>query len=353
MARALEPSTPRATAGRSVRDDPAHRRHVGAVRPALLLLVGAVALVLLIACANVANLLLARAVRGSGRSRCARRSAPGRWRLARQVLAEAVALAAAGGVLGLLLAAWAVDLLLASAPAGIPRLQEISIDGGVLAFTLVVSPAVGLAFGLVPALSSRATIRPTRSAGRVGAPAGAGGGPLPRRAGGRPDLSRAGAPGGRGAPDRQRAPARRGRSRVSARRAPPPSSSASPVAKYPDADGARGLRPAGARPPGDVPGVQHAGAVFFLPLGSGRRQRRRLVRGLPPPPRPARSCTRATAWSRATISPHWASRCVGAAPGPDRRHRRAPGRRGERGVRATVLRRERPARAARHVRQPR
>ena len=76
----------------------------------------------------------------------------GRWRLARQVLAEAVALTAAGSLVGLLVAGWAVDLLIAMAPAGIPRVQEIGIDGTVLAFTIAISAIVGIAFGVIPAL---------------------------------------------------------------------------------------------------------------------------------------------------------------------------------------------------------
>ena len=107
---------------------------------------------LLIACANVANLFL---VRASTRQReIALRAALGasRWRLTQQALAEAVLLAAAGGALGLLVASWSVDALLALSPRGMPRLAEITIDERVLVFTLVVSVVIGLAFGLVPAM---------------------------------------------------------------------------------------------------------------------------------------------------------------------------------------------------------
>jgi putative ABC transport system permease protein len=152
IARALESEYPATNTGRSIVAVPLAADTVGPVRPALVLLTGAVALVLLIACANVANLFLARAV---GRQReIAVRAAlgAGRWRLARQVLAEAAALTAAGTLLGLLLATWAVDLLVAMAPAGIPRLQEIGIDASVLTFTVVVSGIVGIGFGLLPAL---------------------------------------------------------------------------------------------------------------------------------------------------------------------------------------------------------
>jgi putative ABC transport system permease protein len=151
VARALETEYPESNTGRSVVTVPLADDSTGAVRPALMLLTGAVALVLLIACANVANLFLARAV--SRQRELAVRAAlgAGRWRLARQVLAEAVALTTAGCLLGLLLAGWAVDLLIALAPAGIPRVQEIGMDGTVLVYTIVISTVVGIGFGVVPA----------------------------------------------------------------------------------------------------------------------------------------------------------------------------------------------------------
>jgi putative ABC transport system permease protein len=153
IARALETEYPVSNAGRTVTTIPLTDDTVGTVRPALFLLTGAVALVLLIVCANVANLFLARAA--SRQRELAVRSALGasRWRLTRQVLVEAVVLSLVGGVLGLLLASWAIDLLLALQPRGIPRLREINIDGTVLTFTLLVSIAVGIAFGWLPALS--------------------------------------------------------------------------------------------------------------------------------------------------------------------------------------------------------
>jgi putative ABC transport system permease protein len=153
VARALEREFPASNVGRGVKVIPLAEDSVGAVRHALLLLTGAVALVLLIACANVANLFLARAATRQRELAVRAALGAGRWRLTRQVLVEAVMLSVAGGLLGLLLASWAIDLLLALQPSGIPRLREVGIDGPVLAFTLVVSVAVGIAFGLFPALS--------------------------------------------------------------------------------------------------------------------------------------------------------------------------------------------------------
>ncbi len=153
LARDLEREFPESNSGRSAVLIPLTSDTLGAVRPALLLLVGAVTFVLLIACANVANLFLARAA--SRQREIAVRAALGasRWLLARQVLVEAILLAGAGGILGLLLASWGVDLLLTLRPRGIPRLQEISIDAAALAFTFVVSILVGIGFGLFPALT--------------------------------------------------------------------------------------------------------------------------------------------------------------------------------------------------------
>ena len=129
---------------------PLHDYVVGDVRQALLVLVGAVGIVLLVASVNVANLLLARAL--ARQRELAVRTALGasRWRIARQLLAESLVLAAVGGALGLVLAQWGLDGIRVLGAGSVPRLQEIAIDRGVLAFTAFVSIATGLLFGLVP-----------------------------------------------------------------------------------------------------------------------------------------------------------------------------------------------------------
>ncbi|MBO0695903.1 MAG: ABC transporter permease [Verrucomicrobia bacterium] len=127
---------------------------VSNVRLTLLMLFGAVAFVLLIACANVANLLLARSATRQKEMAIRAAVGAGRLRLVRQLLTESLLLSVAGGAAGLLAAKWGVRLLVALSPTGIARIEETSVDGRVLGFTCVVVLLTGLMAGLFPALQA-------------------------------------------------------------------------------------------------------------------------------------------------------------------------------------------------------
>jgi putative ABC transport system permease protein len=154
IASRLEQQYPDTNTHRSLRVDSALKALVGDIRPTLLILLGAVACVLLIACANVANLLLARAT--SRHKEMAIRAAMGasRLRVIRQLLTESVLLSLLGGAVGLLLAVWWSDLLIALGKEDIPRALHVGIDLRVLGFTLGVSILTGVIFGLAPAFHS-------------------------------------------------------------------------------------------------------------------------------------------------------------------------------------------------------
>lgn len=175
IAAELEAEYPGANQARGVNVEPLSAYLFGEVRASLLTLLGAVALLLAIACVNVASLLLAR---GAGRSRevAVRRAlgASGR-RLTRQFLVEGIVLSVVGAGLGALLAVVGKDVLLAGLPDGLPRTGQVSLDGRVLAFTAAIAMLVGVIFGLVPALQSRrldANQALTQEGGRAGSLAG-------------------------------------------------------------------------------------------------------------------------------------------------------------------------------------
>jgi len=173
VAAQLAQAFPKSNAHHSVNVGPLAQVIVGDVRPALLVLLGAVAFVLLIACANVANLLLARSA--TRRREMAIRAALGasQGRMMRQVMTEGVLMALAGGALGLLIAHWGTRAVLAAIPGGLPRMEDIGVDGWVLAFTLAVSVATGVIFALAPAIQmSRLDLQSTLREGSRGSTGG-------------------------------------------------------------------------------------------------------------------------------------------------------------------------------------
>ncbi|MGI9182063.1 MAG: ABC transporter permease, partial [Longimicrobiaceae bacterium] len=158
IARRLAEAYPEFNTGSGINAVPLHEQVTGEVRPALLVLLGAVGLLLLIACANVANLLLGRAA--ARRKEMAVRLSLGatRTRLIRQTLSESLLLAGIAGALGLVLAVWGTAALVRLLPPdlALPRLDEVAVDGRVLGFALAVSLLTGMLFGIAPALFASA-----------------------------------------------------------------------------------------------------------------------------------------------------------------------------------------------------
>jgi putative ABC transport system permease protein len=152
IAARLEQQYPDSNAGWTARLLPLHERLTGDVRSALWLLMGTVGFLLLIACANVANLLLARSTARQQEIAIRRALGADRSRLIRQFLTESVLLSLLGGILGSMVAMWGVEILVALSPGNIPRLDEVRLNLMVLAFTLGVSVMTGIIFGIFPAL---------------------------------------------------------------------------------------------------------------------------------------------------------------------------------------------------------
>ena len=155
VAARLAAAYPASNTGLGITVVPLHEKVAGPIRPTLLILLGTVGFVLIIACADIANLLLSRAI--ARRKEMATRLALGasRFQLIRQLGVESLILAAVGGALGILLARFGLELLRNTLPAaGLPRQSEIALDGAVMIFASLISLAAGLAFGIIPSLQA-------------------------------------------------------------------------------------------------------------------------------------------------------------------------------------------------------
>src|SRR5262249_19741870 len=158
IARRIERDHNQSHAGTGVRIVPLREQLVGDVKPILLVLFGAVGFVLLIACANVASLLLTRSLARQKEGAVRAALGRGRRRIIRQLVTESALLALFGGVAGLLVASWGVDALVATLPKdqlnALPFLKSLRVDAGVMTFTFLLSMSTGIVFGLAPALQA-------------------------------------------------------------------------------------------------------------------------------------------------------------------------------------------------------